>query len=81
MEWRVYLVECSDGTLYTGVTNDLTRRLEQHNTGRGASYTRGRAPVRLIWSEPQPDRPAALRRELAVKRLTRDRKLELAATA
>lgn len=75
--WLVYLIECADGTLYCGVTNDLARRLAAHNAGKGARYTSGRAPVRVVWSEACADRGAALRRELAVKRMTRERKLTL----
>lgn len=75
--WCVYLVECSDGTLYCGVTNDLARRLVAHDAGRGARYTRGRGPVRLVWNEACPARGAALRREAAIKQLSRARKLEL----
>lgn len=73
----VYMVECADGTLYTGWTNRLERRLEAHNSGRGAKYTRSRRPVRLVWAESQPDSSAALRREAAVKRLSRREKLAL----
>lgn len=79
MAWLVYLLECADGTLYCGATNDLDRRLAAHNAGKGARYTRGRAPVRLVWSEACTDRGAALRREHAVKRMTRTGKLMLRA--
>lgn len=77
MAWVVYILRCGDGTLYTGCTNDLPRRLEAHRTGRGAKYTRGRPPVTLAYQEAAPDRSAALRREAAIKRLTRQQKLEL----
>lgn len=73
----VYMVECADGTLYTGWTNRLEQRLAAHNSGRGAKYTRSRRPVRLVWSETQPDCSSALRREAAVKRLSRQEKLAL----
>lgn len=73
----VYMLECSDGTLYTGWTVNLSRRLAAHNAGRGARYTRTRLPVRVVYTEPQPDRPAALRRERALKKLSRARKLAL----
>ena len=74
--WYVYLLRCSDDTLYCGVTNDLDRRLGRH--GRGdVKYTRGRLPVQMVWSEPAGDRGQALRREAAVKRLTRAQKLRL----
>jgi putative endonuclease len=65
----VYMVECADGTLYTGWTTDLARRVRVHNAGRGGRYTRQRRPVRLVYAEPQPDRGAAMRRERALKRL------------
>lgn len=73
----VYLLRCSDGTLYTGCTNDLDRRLAAHNAGKGAKYTRSRRPVVLVYWEQAADRSSALRRERAIKRLTRRQKLEL----
>ena len=73
----VYLLHCSDGTLYTGCTNDLDRRLAAHNAGKGAKYTRSRRPVTLVYWEQAADRSAALRREWAIKHLTRQQKLEL----
>ena len=73
----VYLLHCRDGSLYCGWTDDLERRVTTHNTGKGARYTRSRLPVRLVWSEAVADRSAALRRELAIKRLTRAEKLAL----
>lgn len=81
MPWHVYLVTCSDDTLYCGVTNDITRRLAAHNAGKGAKYTARRRPVRLVWSEPATDKGAALRREYAVKRLPRSGKLALVRTS
>jgi putative endonuclease len=78
MPWTVYLVRCHDGTLYTGVTTDLERRLAQHNAGSGAAYTRSRLPVRVIYCEEAADRSSALRREHAIKRLTRAEKEGLA---
>jgi putative endonuclease len=75
--WKVYMLCCRDGTLYTGATNDLERRLATHNRGKGAAYTRARLPVTLVWSEPAADRGAALRREAALKRLSRAEKLGL----
>ncbi|MDY0058644.1 MAG: GIY-YIG nuclease family protein [Myxococcota bacterium] len=72
--WRVYLVRCADGSLYTGVTSDLARRLRQHDAGRGARYTRGRGPVVLVHQEAAASLPAALRRERQIKRLSRARK-------
>ncbi len=77
----VYMVECADGSLYTGWTNRLPQRVAAHNRGRGAKYTRSRLPVRLVWAEAQPDSSAALRREAALKRLTRREKLALIAAA
>lgn len=71
------MLRCRDGTLYTGATNDLERRVATHNRGRGAAYTRARLPVTLVWSELAADRSAALRREAALKRLSRLEKLRL----
>lgn len=73
----VYILECADGTLYTGWTTDLERRLKEHNAGRGARYTRGRRPVELAYYEEVPDRSTALRREAAIRRLRRSGKLAL----
>ena len=75
--WAVYVLRCGDGTLYTGATRDLERRLGQHRAGRGARYTRSRLPVSLVYREAARDRGAALRREAALKRLTRAEKLRL----
>ena len=77
MAWTVYFLRCRDGTLYAGATNDLPRRVAAHQAGRGGAYTRSRRPVRVVYSERQPDRSAALRREAALKRLTRAAKLAL----
>lgn len=77
MPWHVYVARCGDGTLYTGITTDPARRESAHNAGRGAAYTRSRRPVRLIHVEPAADRGAALRRELAIKRLSRHEKERL----
>lgn len=78
-QWAVYLLQCADGSLYTGVTVDLRRRLAQHNGERagGPRYTRGRRPVQLLWWELAADRSAAQRRESAIKRLPRSAKLQL----
>lgn len=82
MSWYVYIVQCADGTLYTGVARDVARRVAEHNEGpRGARYTRSRRPVRLLYSEQVPDRAAACRREAAIKRLPRKRKLALVQAA
>ncbi|MBI5070600.1 MAG: GIY-YIG nuclease family protein [Deltaproteobacteria bacterium] len=76
-DWRVYVLRCRDGSLYTGATNDLEARLARHAAGKGSRYTRSRLPVRLVYQEAAPDRSAALRREAALKRLTRAEKLAL----
>lgn len=75
--WFVYLVECNDGSLYTGITNDILRRVRKHNDGKGASYTRTRRPVKLLYYERCANRSEALIRECAVKALPRDKKLDL----
>lgn len=77
MPYFVYIVECADQTLYTGWTTNVERRLKIHNAGRGARYTRERGPVRLVYVEEVPSRSAALKRELAIKRLPRANKLKL----
>jgi putative endonuclease len=76
--WHVYIVQCSDLSLYTGATNDLGKRLAAHNSGRGAKYTRSRLPVRLVHMEHFRSKGRALAREMAIKRLDRRRKLGLA---
>jgi putative endonuclease len=73
-----YIVECSDGTFYTGWTTDPERRVKTHNAGRGAKYTRTRRPVRLVYVEEQPDRTTAMKRERAIKALPREKKMKLA---
>jgi len=73
----VYMVECGDGTYYTGWTNDLENRLAAHNAGTGARYTRSRGPVRLIYMEEFENKQAAQRREWAIKKLTRAQKEQL----
>ena len=75
--WQVYMLRCADGSIYTGITTDLTRRLSVHNSGSGAAYTRSRLPVQLLWSEPAADQSSALKRELQIKRLPRRSKLAL----
>ena len=79
MPWIVYLARCRDGTLYTGITTDPERRLAEHNDGSGAAYTRTRLPVVFVYWEVVSDRPSALRREHAIKRLSRTAKEALAA--
>jgi putative endonuclease len=75
--WLVYIVRCRDGTLYTGVTNDLPRRIRAHDSGAASRYTRSRRPVRLVFSERSRGRSAAQRREARIKRLDRREKLLL----
>lgn len=77
MAWFVYMLRCGDGTLYTGCTDDPVRRLAVHQSGKGAKYTRSRLPVTLAYQEEAADKSAALRREIAIKRLTRQQKLKL----
>ncbi len=81
MTWHVYLLRCADGSLYAGITTDVTRRLAEHNLGKaGAKYTRSRRPVVLAWSEGAENRSAASRREHALKRLSREAKERLVKT-
>jgi putative endonuclease len=75
--WHVYMVRCADDSLYTGCTNDLTRRVAAHNAGKGARYTRSRGPVSVVWSVRVKDKSAALSREAKVKQLSRAQKLLL----
>jgi putative endonuclease len=77
--WFVYILRCADGSLYTGITNDLPRRFKQHNDGTGARYTRTRRPVTLAYREECRDRSAALVRECAIKAYPRPRKQALVA--
>ena len=77
--WHVYIVRCADRTLYTGVAKDLPARVAAHNDGRGAKYTRSRLPVKLVYSARAVDRGAALRREYAIKQLSRAAKRALIA--
>ena len=79
MPWYVYILRCGDNTLYTGVTDDVPRRLAAHRSGRGAKYTRGRGPLELVYTEQVPDKSAALCREYQIKRLTRQEKEALIA--
>lgn len=80
-QWFVYLLRCADGSLYTGITNDVARRVEQHNAGTAARYTRGRLPAALVYHEAQPNRSLALKRELAIKSLSRREKESLIQSA
>lgn len=74
MKWKVYILCCSDGTYYTGITTDIDRRLEEHNTGKGAKYTRSRTPVQLEEYKLFKDRSDATKEELRIKKLTRAKK-------
>lgn len=73
----IYLLACSDGSIYTGITTDLERRYQEHREGKGARYTRAHKPVRLLYSEAVGTRSAALKREAAIKRMPRAQKLQL----
>jgi putative endonuclease len=76
--WQAYIVLCSDGTLYCGISRDVDVRLEEHNAGKGAKYTRARRPVRLVWfSQPVVTRSEASKLELRIKKLSRSQKWEL----
>ena len=75
--WKLYLLRCKDGTLYCGITTDVAARLEAHRSGKGAKYTRGRGPLELVYTEDCGDHSTALKREIAVKRLTKPQKVEL----
>ena len=77
MSCYCYILECADGTLYTGWTTDPERRVKQHNKGIGARYTKTRRPVKLVYLEEQPDKITALKRERAIKALPRKKKMEL----
>ena len=77
-DWLVYILECSDKTLYTGITTNLEKRIEQHNNGQeGAKYTRVRRPVKCVYQEPLKNRSEATKREMAIKKLSRSKKLQL----
>ncbi|MFD1039899.1 GIY-YIG nuclease family protein [Virgibacillus byunsanensis] len=76
-EHIVYMLKCNDNTLYTGYTNDLEHRLEMHNTGKGAKYTRGRGPFQVVFVEKLTTKEAALQKEYQIKQLTRKEKFQL----
>jgi putative endonuclease len=78
--WLVYMLRCRDGSLYTGITNNLPRRLQAHVAGKASKYTRSRLPVALAYTTPQPSKSHALRREAAIKRLRRVEKERLITT-
>ena len=75
--WYVYILRCGDGTLYTGITTDVPRRLQMHRSGRGAKYTRGRQPLELVYTEACDDHSQALKREWQIKQLPRAEKEKL----
>lgn len=78
MSYFVYILECSDGSLYTGITKDVAKRLDEHNTSdKGAKYTKARRPVKLLYEEMSSDRSSASKREYEIKKFTRLKKLEL----
>lgn len=76
-DWFVYILRCSDETLYTGITKNLKRRIKEHNEGRGAKYTRGRRPVKLVYSERSKNRSEAAKRENEIKSMSRSEKERL----
>ena len=76
-KWYLYILRCKDGTLYTGIAVDVQARLEQHRSGKGAKYTRGRGPLELVYTEECDSHSDALKREIAIKRLTKQEKEEL----
>ena len=75
--WKLYILRCGDGSLYTGITTDVEKRLETHRSGKGAQYTRGRGPLELVYREECGDHSAALKRELEIKKLPREEKEKL----
>lgn len=79
-DWTVYVILCSDNSLYTGITNDLIRRFSQHGTARGAKYFRGRQPVKVVYAEAGHTRSSASKRELAIKKLKPADKLRMIAS-
>lgn len=79
MKWTIYIILCSDGSLYTGISTDVTRRYQQHANQKGAKYFRGRTPKQLVYTEPAENRSAASQREIAIKKLSRADKLTLIA--
>lgn len=80
-KYFAYLVECADGSLYCGYTNDLEKRISAHNQGKGAKYTKGRRPVKLVYAEEFATKQEAMRREYRIKRLTRAEKIALTCNA
>lgn len=80
-EWKLYILRCGDGSLYTGITVDVEARLAQHREGTGAKYTRGRGPLELVYVEDCEDHSQALKRELAIKALSKNEKQALIQSA
>jgi putative endonuclease len=80
-DWLVYILECGDKSLYTGITTELKGRIAAHENGAGAKFTRGRGPFRVVYTEEQPSRGAALKRELEIKSMRRPAKRALIASA
>ncbi len=77
MSWFLYIVECADASYYTGITTDIDRRIDEHNTGKGAKYTQGRGPVSVVYTEKFEDRSQASKREFEIKTLTKEQKKKL----
>ena len=77
MNWIVYILQCADDSLYTGITNDLERRLSDHESGKGAKYTKGRGPLKIVYQEQSANRSEASKRELEIKSLSRAEKLNI----
>jgi putative endonuclease len=77
MKWFLYMLQCADGTIYTGITTDVEARIRVHNSGKGAKYTRGRTPVSLLAEFEFSDKPSALKAEYKIKQLSRNEKLKL----
>ena len=75
--WHLYIIRCSDNSLYTGITTDVSRRIQEHNMKTGCNYTRTRTPVELVYQESHPTRSSALKREIRIKQWPRAKKLEL----
>jgi putative endonuclease len=77
MAWAVYILECSDGSFYTGISNNVEARINTHNASKGAKYTKSRLPVTLVFQENTFTKSESLRREIEIKKLTRKKKMEL----
>jgi putative endonuclease len=77
MSWYLYIIQCCDGSLYTGITTDISRRLGEHNAKKGAFYTQNKTPVTLVYQEAMASQSDARKRESEIKKLTRNQKLEL----